>query len=152
MYTFVTDMDIESIKKQVGEKMDLFDHVTKYTAMVGYCKNNMLVLFKVALSARFLILMRPFHAYMYRKSGKTIISGSFKFSFTTKILACAWFMNDFIRLVAKLHEPIPTDFIGHIISIVILPALLVQTVWKDKLLQYKVIDYMQTELDAKLDK
>jgi len=98
------------------------------------------------------VLTRPFRAYMYRRGSETIISGSFRFALSTKIIAFAWLLNDFIRLLTRLGEPIRTDFIGHIISLVILPVILLRTVWRDKSLQQKVIDFMKNELDAELIK
>lgn len=141
-------MNIEQISGRVGGFYDTLRRVRKYTAMVGYCRGNRLTLFKVAFSARFFVLTRPFRAYMYNDSDGTIINGSFRFSIATKIVAAAWILNDFVQLIAKLQMPIPKNFIGHIAGIVILPIVLLRTVWRDKKLQQNVMDFMRDELGA----
>lgn len=149
-YSFVTEKTVAEIAEAVGGIGDILRRVHKYTTMVGYARGNRLTLFKVAFSARFLVLARPFRAYMYRDNGKTRIVGSFRFSISVKIIACAWLLNDFVRLISRLREPMPSDYLGHIISLVILPVILLRTVWRDKSLQQKVIDFMKNELSASL--
>lgn len=153
MYTFETDFDIGDIKDKIGGIGDIiFKRVRRYSAMTGYCRANRLTLFTIAWSVRFWIIARPFRAYMYRVGGKTRISGNFRFSLTTKIIAFAWLLNDTVRFVNKICYPSDTNFFGHIISVAILSAILARTVWQDKKQQQSVIEFMQNELGAKLVK
>lgn len=150
---FETRLDIPEINRRVGEISnihDIIEHLRKYTAMGGYCRGGKLTLFRFSVSARFLLMTRPFRAYMIRKGERTIISGNFKFALSAKILACVWLLNDFVRLIEKLSQPIPKNFAGHIVSISLLPIILARTVWKDKVHQQKVMDYMRNELDAEI--
>lgn len=149
-YDFVTDKEFSEINEIVGREAGIIRNIRRYNVLMGYCKGNKLTFFKLSFSAKFLVMMRPFHGYMHKRDGKTHITGVFRFSPSTTTMMLVWIFNDILRLIGKLQQPIPTNFVGHIISILILPTFLIRMVWQDKKSQNYVIDFMEEHLGAKM--
>lgn len=147
-YIFHTPLSLVQINDIVGKEAGIFRNKGKYNVMIGYCRGNRMTLFKISFSARFLTMTRPFQSYIYKKQGEegTYINGNFRFSLSTKILTLAWMMNDLIRLIDNLQKPVPQNIIAHLVSLLLLPTLLLRTVWKDKSQQQAVIDFVEDEL------
>lgn len=148
-YTFITDMDFQQIDRTVEEEAGLIRNIRRYNVLMGYCRGNRLTLYKLTFSAKFLIMMRPFQAYLKNENGHTVITGSFRFSTSTVILFAAWMFNDFWRLITNIRIQDSGNIIGHMISLLIVLFFLARMVWKDKRTQNMIIDFMESKLNAR---
>lgn len=147
-YTFVTDKTFRQITDIIDKEAGLLRNLRRYNVLVGNCRGTRLTLYKFSFSAKFLAMARPFLGYMTKKDGKTVITGSFRFSTATLIVFAAWVFNDFLRFIANIREADASNAIGHAVSLGIIVLFWVRMIWKDKKTQHSIVDFMEQYLDA----